>query len=108
MKELFDFDFENLLKESYDNLIFVKFYNDVCPGCNEMSNTLYLISDMYRENFDFYQYNTKKEHNENRIIINEYGIKSLPSFVILRNEQPIAIIRGKKSLQEMIDILDKI
>jgi thioredoxin 1 len=75
---------EDLLKESIKNSekpILIDFYATWCGPCKVSAPLVKEISEKYSDSVEFYKVNV----DENRELAQEYGIRNIPSFLVIEN-----------------------
>ncbi|OTF76534.1 thioredoxin-like protein [Euroglyphus maynei] len=88
------------LKDAGDKLVVVDFYATWCGPCRLIAPVL---EKMAEENKDKLVV-LKVDVDENEELTNEYGITSMPTFVLIKNEQKVHSFSGasEQKLREAI------
>ncbi|MBE9049658.1 thioredoxin fold domain-containing protein [Nostocales cyanobacterium LEGE 11386] len=92
--------FEWLMQES-DQLIIVKFVAPYCPSCETLQPVLHQIADAHTGKLHLVELDMSEEPE---LAIN-FGVRSAPTVVLLKQQQTLAQIAGlkpKKQYAEMI------
>lgn len=73
----------------------VFFYKDTCPDCQKVFLQVMLNKDFKAKNIQFVNLNNQA----NRHYIIEYGLKTVPTFVVLKNGREVRRYAGTKHIE---------
>ncbi len=76
--------------------VLIEFYTDWCPTCRAMRQTLERVAEE-RDDIDIFTVNTDK----NPGFVREYNIKSVPTFIALKNGKIVGRASGALSRREL-------
>mmetsp|Transcript_24625 Transcript_24625/g.36905 ORF Transcript_24625/g.36905 Transcript_24625/m.36905 type:complete len:191 (-) Transcript_24625:195-767(-) len=85
--------YESTLKDAGDKLVLVDFYTDWCGPCKMIYPYL---EELARENSGSLEIVKVNCAGENRELVNELGVRVLPTFMFYKNEKNVAIVKGAK------------
>nr|ACF24551.1 chloroplast thioredoxin F-type [Gymnochlora stellata] len=85
--------YETTLKEAGDKLVLVDFYTDWCGPCKMIYPYLEELARDYSGSLEIVKVNCA---GENRELVNELGVRVLPTFMFYKNEKNIATVKGAK------------
>lgn len=83
-------------------LLFIEFYTDWCGTCQTMAPLLDRLKQKYAEQLEFLKINT----DENTALALHYHIRSVPTFLLVRNQEVVwkqAGLLTEKSLSKEIE-----
>mmetsp|Transcript_3071 Transcript_3071/g.5695 ORF Transcript_3071/g.5695 Transcript_3071/m.5695 type:complete len:193 (+) Transcript_3071:72-650(+) len=86
-------DYYSSIKEAGDKLVMVDFFTDWCGPCKMI---LPFLEELQRDNKDNLQIYKMNCAGENRDLVNELGVRVLPTFMFYKGEQNVATIKGAK------------
>ncbi len=87
-----DDEWADLLKKSNDIPILVDFWAPWCGPCKQMAPVL----DWLRDQFSDTVYMTKLDVDENPVTAGTYGIRSIPTLLLIHNEKVVGKEIGYK------------
>eukprot|EP00465_Bigelowiella_longifila_P000183 CAMPEP_0185251372 /NCGR_PEP_ID=MMETSP1359-20130426/780_1 /TAXON_ID=552665 /ORGANISM="Bigelowiella longifila, Strain CCMP242" /LENGTH=184 /DNA_ID=CAMNT_0027833235 /DNA_START=336 /DNA_END=890 /DNA_ORIENTATION=- len=89
------------IKDAGDKLVLVDFYTDWCGPCKMIYP---FLQELARDNADSLEIIKMNCAGDNRELVNELGVRVLPTFFFYKNEKNIAIVKGakKEDLQNLI------
>jgi thioredoxin 1 len=97
---------ENELRESIENSkkpILIDFYAVWCGPCRAADP---LVKEFSEENSDFVEF-YKVNVDENRFIAEEYGIRNIPSFIVLENGEVKSKLVGSPTKEKLEDLISE-
>lgn len=97
-----DLNFEQEVYQS-DLPVLVDFYADWCGPCKKMDPTIKELADQYQDQVKVVKVDIEQAPNT----INEFGIRSVPTFAYVKNggvEDIITSSVPKSSLEEMLGL----
>ena len=86
----------------FSGLALVEFYSDTCIPCKRMSPLLSALENQYPEVLYVAKVNIAYEKE----LVEEYGVRSTPTFLLLKNGQVVERFSGvckKEDLQQIIE-----
>lgn len=94
---------KDLIEESKitNKSILIDFYAEWCGPCKMITPIVEKISNMEYEGIDFFKVNV----DSNIEIAKEYGIKSIPSFVILKGGEVKNKIIGSPTIERLKEFI---
>ena len=84
-------------------LTVIKFYADWCGPCKAMMPTMNQIKEDYKNKVIFTDVNI----DDNPQLRVEHGIRSIPAFVILKDELEVSRKIGSATLSELKEFIDE-
>jgi len=86
-------DYYTVLKNAGDKLVLVDFYTDWCGPCKMIYP---FLEELARDNAESLQIVKMNCAGENRDLVNELGVRVLPTFMFYKGEKNIAVVKGAK------------
>ncbi|KAH7640324.1 thioredoxin 2 [Dermatophagoides farinae] len=83
-------DMKKQLKDAGDKLVVVDFYATWCGPCRLIAPVLEKLAEENKEKLVV----LKVDVDENEELTSEYGITSMPTFVLIKNEQKVHSFSG--------------
>jgi len=101
--ELKDKNYEEYIVNN-NNIVFIDFYSDTCPPCQELMPLLERMQDYYKDkNVDICKVNVK----ENPLLAQKYQIQSIPFCVVIGVDKMVKRaelgLKGEDIYYSMID-----
>lgn len=94
---------EFLIDESLNRLIVVDFWADWCAPCKSLMPILEKLADEYAGDFLLAKVNA----DEQQMLASQFGVRSLPTVVLMKDGQPIDGFTGALPESEIRALLDK-
>ena len=91
----------HVFKEDANRVVVLDFYADWCGPCKAAAPKFEALARVH--DADFYKVDTDKEHG----LASEYGIKSLPTFIIVKGGEVVEYFHGS-NLAPLVDKLDEL
>jgi thioredoxin 1 len=82
--------------------VLVDFYADWCGPCKMMAPIVERLAEEYDGRIKVGKCNT----DENMPLIQKYRVASIPTFMIFKGGQPVAVYMGAMSADELCDKID--
>jgi|AZIJ01.1.fsa_nt_gi putative thioredoxin len=92
-----------VLEESSQRLVVIDFWADWCAPCKALMPVLEKLAHEYAGQFVLAKVNADEQQN----ISGQFGIRSLPTVIFMKEGQPIDAFQGAKSEKEIREVLDK-
>lgn len=92
-----------VLDESSKRLVVIDFWADWCAPCKALMPVLEKLANEYAGQFLLAKVNADEQQN----ISGQFGIRSLPTVIFMKEGQPIDAFQGAQSEKEIREILDK-
>lgn len=86
-----------------EGLVLIYYYAPWCKPCQEMEETVQAVAEDVAEKMRMVQVNTDREEG----IINQQKIRTIPSFQIMSDGKPVALVRGSLSKLELLGKLSE-
>lgn len=97
-------NFQNaVLEESSQRLVVIDFWADWCAPCKALMPVLEKLANEYAGQFLLAKVNADEQQN----ISGQFGIRSLPTVIFMKEGQPIDAFQGAQSEKEIREALDK-
>ena len=97
-------NFQNaVLEESSQRLVVIDFWADWCAPCKALMPVLEKLANEYAGQFLLAKVNA----DEQQSIAGQFGIRSLPTVIFMKEGQPIDAFQGAQSEKEVREVLDK-
>jgi putative thioredoxin len=84
--------------------VFLDFYADWCAPCQTLMPVLTKLAEEYQGKFIFAKVNS----DEQKELAAQFGVKSLPTVKIVRNEKTIDEFQGAKSERDLRELIEKV
>ena len=97
---------ESLLRESIETSskpIFIDFYAVWCGPCRMAEPLLKDLSEKNSEFLDFYKVNV----DENRYIAEEYGVRNIPTFIIVQDGEVKTKVVGSVDREKLENLISE-
>jgi len=91
-------------KNSHRVPVFLDFYADWCAPCQTLMPILAKLAEEYQGKFIFAKVNS----DEQKELANQFGVKSLPTVKIVRNEKTISEFQGAKTESELRELIEQV
>jgi len=91
-------------KKSYNVPVFLDFYADWCAPCQTLMPILTKLAEEYQGKFIFAKVNS----DEQKELASQFGVKSLPTVKIIRNEKIIEEFQGAKTEGDCREIIERV
>ncbi len=91
-------------KNSHRVPVFLDFYADWCAPCQTLMPILTKLAEEYQGKFIFAKVNS----DEQKKLAAQFGVQSLPTVKIVRNEKTIDEFQGAKTEQELRQLIEKV
>ena len=92
-----------LIEESHNRPVVVDFWADWCEPCKVLMPLLEKIATDYNGAFLLAKVNA----DEQGMIAQQFGVRSLPTVMVIQNGQPVDGFAGAQSEQEIMSMLGK-
>ncbi|WP_086931047.1 thioredoxin [Agarilytica rhodophyticola] len=92
-----------LIDESFKRPIVVDFWADWCGPCKSLMPIMEKLANEYDGQFLLAKVNS----DEQQMLASQFGVRSLPTVLILKDGQPVDGFTGLKAEQEVRETLDK-
>ena len=86
----------------FPGLAIVEFYSDACVPCKRMSPILTSLENQYNDEF----YVAKVNIAYDKELVDEYQIKSTPTFLIFKNGKVVEQFSGIRKKEELEQIIE--
>eukprot|EP00467_Chlorarachnion_reptans_P021209 CAMPEP_0114519586 /NCGR_PEP_ID=MMETSP0109-20121206/19094_1 /TAXON_ID=29199 /ORGANISM="Chlorarachnion reptans, Strain CCCM449" /LENGTH=164 /DNA_ID=CAMNT_0001700359 /DNA_START=325 /DNA_END=819 /DNA_ORIENTATION=+ len=93
IREIGKDDYYQTLKDAGDKLVIVDFFTDWCGPCKMIYP---FLEELARDNADSLEIVKLNCAGENRELVNELGVRVLPTFLFYKNEKNVATVKGAK------------
>lgn len=107
MQNLVEINLENaqaqLIDESFNRLVLVDFWADWCAPCKSLMPVLEKLANEYQGQFLLAKVNA----DEQNMIAAQFGVRSLPTVILIKDGQPLDGFVGAKSETEVRELLAK-
>lgn len=87
---------------AFPGLSIVDFYSDTCVPCKRMSPVLTALENQYPENLYVAKVNVAYEKE----LVEEYQIRSTPTFLLFKNGEVVDRFSGVKKKEDLEKILE--
>lgn len=94
---------QSVLDESNKRLVVIDFWADWCAPCKALMPVLEKLTNEYAGQFLLAKINADEQPN----IAGQFGIRSLPTVIFMKDGQPIDAFQGAQSEKEIREVLDK-
>ncbi len=102
MEEISKENFEEKVHNNSNNVV-VDFYSETCPPCKQLAPVFESVSENLKNKADFFK--IKLEGNQE--IFAEYGIRSVPTIIVLKQSAPIAESMGFKDEETLTNWIEE-
>ncbi len=92
-----------LIDESMNRLVVVDFWADWCGPCKSLMPILEKLADEYAGDFLLAKVNA----DEQQMLSAQFGVRSLPTVILMKDGQPVDGFMGAQSEVEVRSVLDK-
>ena len=92
-----------VLEESSKRLVVIDFWADWCAPCKALMPVLEKLANEYAGQFLLAKVNADEQQN----ISGQFGIRSLPTVIFMKDGQPVDAFQGAQSEKEIREFLDK-
>lgn len=92
------------LIEKKDNIIIVDFWAEWCGPCRLLSKQLEKVAEETSDNIIIAKINVEEE--ENRDLVSEYKIRSIPAVFLYKEGEKIHEFTGLKQKEDIINIIN--
>ncbi len=92
-----------VLEESSKRLVVIDFWADWCAPCKALMPVLEKLANEYAGQFLLAKVNADEQQN----ISGQFGIRSLPTVIFMKEGQPVDAFQGAQSEKEIREFLDK-
>lgn len=92
-----------LIDESFNRLVVVDFWADWCAPCKALMPILEKVATEYQGAFLLAKVNA----DEQNMIASQFGVRSLPTVILIKDGQPIDGFAGAKSEVDIRELLQK-
>jgi len=92
-----------VLEESSRRLVVIDFWADWCAPCKALMPVLEKLANEYAGQFLLAKVNADEQQN----ISGQFGIRSLPTVIFMKDGQPVDAFQGGQSEKEIREFLDK-
>ena len=89
--------------ESSPTPVLVDFWAEWCGPCRMLAPTIDKLAQKYGDNFSFAKVNV----DEVPELANRYGIRSIPTLLLLRAGNVVERLIGVRSYEELASVLDR-
>ncbi len=107
MQNIVEINLENaqaqLIDESFHRLVLVDFWADWCAPCKSLMPVLEKLANEYQGQFLLAKVNA----DEQNMIAAQFGVRSLPTVILIKDGQPLDGFVGAKSETEVRELLAK-
>lgn len=94
---------ELIIDESAKRIVLVDFWADWCEPCKSLMPVLEKLSEEFGGDFLLAKINA----DDQQMLASQFGVRSLPTVMVVKDGQPIDGFAGLKSEQEVRDLLSK-
>ncbi|MBF7074003.1 co-chaperone YbbN [Glaciecola sp. MH2013] len=92
-----------ILEESKSKIVMVQFWAPWSEPCTELTPVLQAIASEYTESLLY----TRVNCDEQQEIAGQFGVRGLPTVILVKDSQPIDGFAGPQSEQQIRDVLEK-
>ena len=89
--------------ETSQKLVLVDFWAEWCAPCRMLAPTLEKLAEVYGNQVDFAKVNV----DELPELANQYGVRSIPTLVLLRDGNVVEQLIGARPYQELARLLEQ-
>lgn len=100
--ELTDKNFEKEVLESKVPVL-VDFYSDWCPPCKIMLPVIEEIAEEFEGKIKVGKVNI----DENKELVSQYSVMSIPTFIIFKNGDSVSRFMGAQSKERVVEEIEK-
>lgn len=93
----------NSLISKSTKLVLLDFWAPWCLPCKTVSKILEDVSEIFEDKLDIFKINV----DDNKKITEEYEIRSVPTFILIKNNIIIGRFIGSKSKDKFLELLSK-
>ncbi len=93
-----------LVEESYKRLVLIDFWASWCEPCKNLMPILEALAEEYAGRFLL----AKVDSEANQGIASQFGVRSLPTVMLMKDGQPVDGFTGLKPESEIRELLDKL
>lgn len=86
----------------FSGLAIVDFYSDTCVPCKRMSPVLSALENQYTDSIYVAKVNVAYEKE----LVEEYEVRSTPTFLLFRNGEVVERFSGAKKKEELEQIIE--
>lgn len=94
----------SLVEESYKRLVVIDFWASWCEPCKSLMPILEALADEYAGQFLL----AKVDSEAHQSIASQFGVRSLPTVMLMKDGQPVDGFTGLKPESEIRELLDKV
>ena len=85
-----------------DKPVLIDFYADWCAPCRAMKPVLDQLKDQMGDNVAIYKINVDK----NQMISDRFQVRSIPTFLLFKNGEPVWRKSGMASIKELEQVIE--
>ena len=89
----------NFKQETSTGLTLVDFYADWCGPCKRMAPTLNELATEFGDKIKIAKVNV----DDNRSLAQDFGVRGIPMFVVIKDGQVVSTTTGAKSKQQLLE-----
>ena len=89
--------------ETSQKLVLVDFWAEWCAPCRMLAPTVEKLAEVYGNQVDFAKVNV----DELPELANQYGVRSIPTLVLLRDGNVVEQLIGARPYQELVRLLER-
>jgi thioredoxin len=89
--------------ETSQKLVLVDFWAEWCAPCRMLTPTVEKLAEVYGNQVDFAKVNV----DELPELANQYGVRSIPTLVLLRDGKVVEQLIGARPYQELARLLEQ-
>ncbi len=89
--------------ETSQKLVLVDFWAEWCAPCRMLAPTVEKLAEVYGNQVDFAKVNV----DELPELANQYGVRSIPTLVLLRDGKVVEQLIGARPYQELARLLEQ-